>query len=87
MDSYQICRLTPSLVSSWQKDLHPDLKWSLGVRMDRETAEEIRQTLEVQGLPGRWKFAKKWYSKKHGAIFMLKSPIAKLALELQEQCK
>lgn len=73
MPDYQICRLTPSLVASWQKDLHPDLRWALGHNaMDRETAEEVRQALESQGVPERWKFARKWYSKKHGAIFMLK---------------
>lgn len=73
LPKYQTCRLTSSLVSSWEKvPLHPDLRRLLNARMDLETAEEIRQALETLGLPERWKFAKKWYSEKHGAIFMLK---------------
>ncbi len=74
MTEYKVSRLTPTLIKSWRIELHPGLISLLNTRLDRPMAEQIKGLMEAQGLPRNWRFAVKWFSAKHGAIFVLRQP-------------
>ncbi len=74
MSECKVTQLTPSLVAGWRKELHPQLIGALRSRVEATTAQAIRTALEEQRLAPNWMFGKRWFSKKRGAIFLLRQP-------------
>lgn len=70
MLEYKSVRLNRFLLKSWHIQLDSAFLKAIDEFVDPETAQRIRNVLELS-LPKEWKFGKKWYSKKIGAIFIL----------------